>query len=190
MKRFASLLVGAGLLSFTAVAQAGELVDAAAKAEELAKGGRYIEAMDQITEAMGSLWDASPMSFRKAFFVSSPPSGFGVYELRQTPSFKPGEKILIYVEPVGYGYKQDGNVFTVELVGDVEVKTSDGKVLGGQKAFTKFGLSSRVKNREFYAFITYDFSGLAAGNYVAGTTLTDSVTGKSGSFDLPFSIAP
>lgn len=188
MARLACFLSGVALLLSITSAPAGELVDAAAKAEELAAGGRHIEAMDKISSAMDSLWDAAPLGFRKAFFVASQPNGFGVYDLRDNSSFKAGEAMLIYVEPVGYGYKQDGNLFVVDLVADVEVKSADGKVLGGQKGFTKFGLKSRVKNREFYAFITYNFSGLTPGSYVASTTLADPSTGKSGSFDLPFTI--
>jgi hypothetical protein len=165
-----------------------EVAKAAEEAGKLAAGGRYIESLEALGEAASAVWDAAPLSFRKALFVAAQPGGFGVYQLRDGAAFKAGEQILIYAEPIGYGYAREGDLFVVDLVADVEVKNADGGVLGGQKGFTRFGLKSRVKNREFYAFITYTFSGLQPGSYVAATTLTDAASGKSGAFDLAFTI--
>ncbi len=193
MGRIVSLCLAVGLVAAVpgmGLAQNAtiDLTKAAEEAQKLATGGKYIEAIDALDSAAAALWEAAPLSYRKAVLVASQPGGFGVYEQRNGAAFKRDEQILIYAEPVGYGYGKDGNLNAIELVGDVEVKTEDGKVLGGQKAFARFGLKSRVKNREFYAFITYSFSGLQPGNYVAATTLTDTNTGKSGAFDLPFTI--
>ena len=37
-------------------------------------------------------------------FVSSEPTGYGMYEERESNVFAPGETFLLYVEPVGYSY--------------------------------------------------------------------------------------
>lgn len=187
MNRIALLIAGAGLAFFGATAAAGELVDAAARAEALAAEGKHLQALDAMSEGLDLAWAQAPFTVRKALFVSESPSGFGVYQRRDGSVFKPGEKLLVYAEPVGYGYQKSGDIYEIDLVADVSLRHPRGTI-GGQKAFANFGLKSLVKNREFYAFITYDFAGLAPGEYAVKTTLTDRASGKSTEFDLPFTI--
>lgn len=187
MNRLALLIAGAGVALFGATAAAGEVADAAAKAEALAGEGKHLQALDVMSEGLDLLWGQTPLTVRKAVFVQANPGGFGVYQGRDGSVFKPGEKLMIYAEPVGYAYRKDGDAYEVDLVADVALRSPRG-TLGAQKNFATFGLKSLVKNREFYAFITYDFSGLEAGEYVAKTTLTDQVSGKKTSFDMPFTM--
>ena len=68
------------------------------------------------------------------------------------------------------------------------VKTAAGEQLFQQSDFNRLQLGSRVRNREFMAHVTYTLSGLPSGEYVVDTTFRDVVTGKSGTFSLPFVI--
>ncbi len=63
-----------------------------------------------------------------------------------------------------------------------------GEVLLKKSDFQKLQLGSRVRNREFMARFTYTLTGIPAGEYICETTLRDAVTGKSGTFALPFVI--
>ncbi len=187
MNRLAALAISAGLVLGSAAAAAGEIVDAATKAESLAAEGKHLEALDAMSAGVDLLWTQTPLTVRKALFVSEPPSGFGVYKAKEGEAFKPGETIFIYAEPVGYGYRQDGEAYEVSLVADVALRIARG-TLGAQKGFETFGFKSLVKKREFFLPITYDFGSLDPGKYTVETTLTDSVTGNKAKFELPFTI--
>jgi hypothetical protein len=182
---FASAIGGLALLA-SAAASAGEIADAAAKAETLLAEGKGVEAVVAMDKAVGQLWDKLPLSFLEAHIVTSQPSGYGSYEIHPTSRFKPGEQILVYAELAGFGYGRDGDQFVIELDADVELRTKEGKILGGQANFANFSYRSRVPNREFFAVMTYNFTGFAAGDYVVVTRLRDKNSGKSGEFQLPF----
>lgn len=77
---FASLLVTAIL---SGSAPAGD-ADKAAQAESLEADGKYLEPAEAVDQAKTSLWDKSPLSFRRALWVVGKPMGFGVYNPRET----------------------------------------------------------------------------------------------------------
>jgi hypothetical protein len=183
------LLVCAGVFFGMATpTMAGPIVEQAKEVEKLIDGGKGVDAVLAMDNAVAKLWDRLPLTFLEALFVAGRPSGYGIYDQRPDNRFKAGEDMLVYAELAGYEYKRDGNLFVIYIAADVEVKSADGKVLGGKKEFAKFGLRSRVPNREFYAVLTYNFTGLKPGNYVAVTTMTDKASGDVSSFDLPFVI--
>ena len=83
---------------------------------------------------------AGQQTFRSAFdtFVSSESGGYGIYEDRKSNVFKPGETILLYVEPLGYTYgtvtDEDGNtLYTINFTLDFIISDKNENVLGGQE---------------------------------------------------------
>jgi hypothetical protein len=181
----------AGLLlaaSLAGSAPAGEIADKAAQAESLAADGKHLEAIDALNQAAASLWDKSPLSFRKVVWVAEPPSGFGVYNPRETNVYKAGDDMIAYAELVGHGWKKVGDIWQIDLAADVIVKTKDGKRIYSQKDFSKMGVSSRVRNREFMTRFTFTLDGMSAGDYIVDVMLRDLVSGKNGMFSLPFVI--
>ncbi|MCC2110809.1 MAG: hypothetical protein KDJ16_02105 [Hyphomicrobiales bacterium] len=184
ISRFAAAIAAAMFMATSA--NAGEIVDAAAKAENALAEGRHVDALADIDAARGKVWDAVPLTIAKALFVGSRPSGYGAYDERGSNSFKLGEEIMVYAEPVGFGYRADGSYYQIDLVVDFEVRTSTGQVLGGQQNFGVLKARSRYMNKEFHAFLSYSFTGLQVGKYVLVTTLNDAVTGQKASFELPF----
>jgi hypothetical protein len=179
---FIGLLVAAVLAGS---APAGEIADKAARAESLAADGKYLEAIDALSQAATSLWDKSPLSFRKILWVAEPPSGFGVYNPRETNVYKAGDNMIAYAEPVGYGWKKAGDIWQTDLAADVTIKTKDGKHIYSKKDFSKLGVSSRARNREFMTRFTFTLDGMSAGEYMVDVTLRDLVSGKNGMFSLP-----
>ena len=109
MKRTAfalALLAGA---VFSGVASAQSIMDLAKQAESQSADGKSVEAYETMRKATLQVWDASPLVFRRALFVAGSPSGFGIYNPRPDNVFKPGEKLVIYAEPIGFKWEnKDG----------------------------------------------------------------------------------
>ena len=169
-------------------AGAGEIADKAAQAEALAGDGDFAGAMTALDQTAEQLWDRSPLVFRRALWVAEPPNGFGAYNPRENNQYAAGDEMIIYAEPMGFGWRKSGDVWRTDLVSDLTVKDAEGEVLYEQKNFNKLEIGSRVRNREFMATFTYTLTGIPKGEYVLETTLRDAVTGKSGTLALPFVI--
>jgi hypothetical protein len=169
-------------------AGAGEVADKAVQAEALADDGEFIRALSLLDEAAEQLWERSPLAFRRALWVAGPPIGFGAYNPREDNAYSAGDEMIVYAEPVGFGWRKSGDLWQTEFAADLTVRDAEGEVLYEQKDFRKLEVSSRVRNREFMATFTYTLSGIPAGEYTIETTLRDAVTGKSGSVTLPFII--
>jgi hypothetical protein len=189
MQRLIAALLGAfSLVSLSGPGVAQDIAGKAKTAETLAADGKFVAAMDALDEAAAALWDKSPMIFRRALWVAEPPTGFGAYIPREANVFGSGSDMHLYVEPVGFGWRKSGDIWRTDLVIDVLVKTAAGEQLFQQSDFQKLQLASRVRNREFMAHVIYTLTGIPSGEYVIDTTFRDTITGKSGTFSLPFVI--
>lgn len=186
MLRLTTWLIAAIVMTGTAMAQ--DVTNKAKEAEALAASGKYVEAIAALDQAATALWDKAPLSFRRALWVAEPPQGFGAYNPRETNVYAAGDGMIAYVEPVGFGWKKTGDVWRTDMVADLTIKSKQGEVLLRKTDFQKLQLGSRVRNREFMTRFTYTLTGIPPGEYIAETTLRDLVTGKSGTFALPFVI--
>ena len=167
---------------------AGETASSAAEAEALLQAGKAEEAIGALDKAVDAFWAASPLQFRTALFADSVVA-FGKYEKRQDSSFRSGDTVLIYLEPVGYGFVDEGGLMKIALVADIEIKTPGGLLLGKAENFGALEWKGRAKSREVHAQIGLDLPALKPGNYEILVTLRDQATGKSATATLPFSIA-
>lgn len=186
MFRRALFIVTACLVSVTALAQS--ISEDATKAEALARQGKYAEAMTALNDAAAILWQKSPLVCRRILWVADKATGFGEYNLRETDSFKSGESMLAYAEPIGFGWRKSGEIWHTDMVADFIIRDKSGKELFRQDDFGKFDIASRARNREFMLNLSYRVSGAPTGDYVAVTHLRDKVTGKQGECSLPFTI--
>jgi hypothetical protein len=188
MQRIFAALLASVIAS--ASASAGAIADKAAQAESLAADGKYLEAIDVLNQATIPLWGKSPLSFRKALWVAERPRGFGSYNPRETNAYKGDDKMIAYAEPVGFGWRKAGDIWHSDLAADCTLKSKDGKPVASQ---TLTGASLDVSTRSpvfmghFIHFIL-NMSGFSAGEYVADFTVRDAVSGKRGTFSLPFVI--
>ena len=87
--------------AWASLAAAGPVADAAARAEALQAEGDVVGALDALNEAVDTVWNDGPLAFRSIAVVESA-SGFGVFEENADPTFRPDEKLTVYVEPVGF----------------------------------------------------------------------------------------
>lgn len=180
-----ALAAGMGL---GGIAHAQDLTNLAKQAEKDAKDGKNLEAYDAMRKAARQVWNDGPLFFRKAVFVTKAPDGFGIYDLRPDAVFRPGEKLFIYVEPVGFTWQEKDGLNHAQLVADLVLKDGEGTVLGEQKGFGTFTFDSREQNMEVITSLTIDFTESPVGQYAAELKFTDTLGDKSASFELPFEI--
>lgn len=180
----ALLLTFAGLPA----AHAGETSVLAQKAEELAASGKHVESLSAIHEAYMGIWNGMPLGVRKILFVSREPGGYGVYEPRIDNIFKQGEQLIVYSEPVGFGWQDKGGVYFSDISVDFVIRSPSGEVLAEQKSFGRFTFTSREQNTEYMARVNFDLSGAPPGSYVLALTFNDQIDSDSATSELPFEI--
>jgi hypothetical protein len=173
-----------------APARAGEITDAGKAAEQAVTDGDYEAAFESINTARDSIWEQSPLVLRNVNFTAGEPTGYGIYEIRPNNEFKSGEAIVIYTEPRGYGFGEEGDFYVMDMSLDYEVKDVSGKSLAKQENFDSWTLRSRYPNKEFMGKLNYTFSGITPGDYVLSTTVHDKNSEKTASFSIKFKIVP
>ncbi|MFK7838640.1 MAG: hypothetical protein AB8B60_20745 [Sulfitobacter sp.] len=169
--------------------QAGPITDFASEAEQLLEDGDAAAALERLSKATELVWNASPLIVQKALFAESA-TGYGLYVEREAGStFKQGEKLLIYVEPVGYGYGRNG-VGNLAVGFDVDfiLTDTDNKTMFSKEDFAKVSSPLRYKNREFFLNLTVNLTGFPAGDYISNFRLRDQNSDKSATFKLPFTV--
>jgi hypothetical protein len=190
MQRIFAGLVATIMLSGSA--SAGAISDKAAQAESLAAAGKYVEAIEALDQAATSLSDKSPLSFRNAQWVDERPDRFGVYNPRKTHAYSLGENMFAYVELVGIGWTKAGDIWQTDFTASFSLKTKQGGKVLSQMDFEKTqsgGQASRLRTRELMVPFTVVLNNVPAGEYLAEFTVLDAVSGKRGTFALPFVIA-
>ena len=110
--------------------------------------------------------------------------GYGVY-VTHPPVFKPGETIVLYVEPIGYGFKpvidEQGNTLNqMNLTADITIAGSNGTELASFHDIPVGLLTSHNKNTEMYLTLkVIQSSPFPVGDYKIIYTVKDGSTGKS-----------
>lgn len=160
----------------------------AERAREAAAAGRAIEALDALDEAAALIAERMPLTIRRATFVAEEPQGYGVFNPRDSNVFDAGQPLLIYAELAGQGWRRSGDIFRTDLVLDFELLRADGQPLVAQQAFNTIATASRRRNREFFLYVTYGFTGIEPGAYVVRTLVRDRAGNKQSSFDLAFHV--
>ncbi|MER2266018.1 hypothetical protein [Methylobacterium oxalidis] len=158
------------------------------KAATAAVGTQALGEYEAAERAASEAWERLPFAARRAMFVSRKAALYGDYERRPSNVFAPGEPLITYVEPVGFGYRKAGDTYTFEGTIDFAIKKRSGEVLGEQKAFQAYSLSTHARAREFFLNLTVSLSGAPPGDYVLVFTLNDTVRRASTEVEQPFTI--
>ena len=96
--------------------------------------------------------------------------------MRADHRYKPDEKLHLYIEPVGYGFGDDGlGNKVINLAVDLTLKSENGEELGTIADLTSIKLSSRVKNRELFFNLNLSLDPLSTppGKYLADFMVRD-----------------
>jgi len=148
-----------------------------------------LAALDEAENAVIEVWKRLPLTARNVMFVSQKANAYGGYEKRDSNAFAAGEKLLTYVEVIGYKWQETSpGAFKFGVITDFEILTPDGKILGGQRAFQSIEFPTRYRNRELFLSLSISLDGIKPGNYVLAYDIHDKFgTGKVRA-EQPFTI--
>jgi hypothetical protein len=114
------------------------------------------------------------------FVVPGSGQGYGIYEPHNSTIFKPGEKISLYVEPIGYAYKPVQSLNVMNFTADLLVSDKSGRVLTGFQDLPISTILSHHKNKELILTIGLtQTSPFPVGDYILKYIIHDTVSGNS-----------
>jgi hypothetical protein len=149
--------------------------------------GQSLHEIEKRDEAVRQAWQKTPFTMRRALFVTGKPEGFGMYTPRSPAPFKAGEQLVVYAEPLAYGWKSvEGDQYEFGFTVDFVLKTTGGKIIGGQDKFADLVFKSRTQNREIFLKLDLDLTGASPGNYLLDLRVHDSEADKTAMIELPF----
>ena len=145
---------------------------------------QFIKAREQYLRS----WEQSNFSSEFATFViPNSVNGYGIYDEHRSNIFKPGEPIVLYVEPIGFTHKkltdESGNaLYNVKLIPSVIISSKiDNK--SASIDFPPFAFTSHRKNTEAELTITVtQNTPIPEGEYKILYTIKDAQSNKS--FDI------
>ena len=126
--------------------------------------------------------------FHSAFdtYVATEPGGYGVYEARQSNVFKPGETLLLYVEPAGMTYSPstttDGTeqLYNSKMTAEITISDSQGTVLAEIPNIPAGNIMSHHQNKEVFLLLSLDQeSPFPTGDYLIKYVVRDDISGDS-----------
>ena len=182
------LVVMGALVAMTPLAHAAGVAENVQQALALSAQQKNLAALKAMREATIQVWLKSPLKFAAAAMVEKPHAGFGRYQELKSSTIAKDSKIFVHLEPVGFGWNKQGNMFVSHLVADVALLSPAGKKLWGKKAFGVFKLPSRYRLMDYSMNLTFGLKGVPAGSYAMQITVNDKVLGKSNAVKLPFTI--
>jgi hypothetical protein len=147
-----------------------------------------LAAIEAAEKALDAAWEATPLSFRKVLLASEV-IGYGAYVERTDARFRVGNELLVYAEPVGYGYKANADgTNTLGYRADVRIKTAGGELVLEQNDAATVEVTSHARNREFYLTFSLNLTGAPAGEYVLEYVVQDIASDETATISMPFSI--
>ena len=144
-----------------------------------------------------SVWNQSEFNATYSTFVEPfSAAGYGVYEERNN-IFAPGETIVLYVEPVGFGHEQvmdeggdsNGNnnnnnttmLYLMNITADYEIAAANGTEIQLIEDVQAGNITSHRPNTEMFLTLTItpDVQPLPIGSYVITYSVNDEVSDES-----------
>lgn len=139
-------------------------------------------------QAFLSAASATKLAMPVALFVVAKAEGYGMYDARPTNVFKPGEPLVFYIEPEGYGFRTTGDVSQFGVTMDIELRADSGVVLYRKDAFLDQDFTSHHANQEFMLNGNVNINGADTGKYLLVLTLHDKIGAATATTNLPFTI--
>jgi hypothetical protein len=130
-----------------------------------------------------SAWTSSGFHSQFDTFVNST-EGYGIYQEHKSNIFKPGEDIILYVEPVGFSHVpvniNNTKLYLVNLTASVILSDTQGNILFGRENIPILDIVSHTQNTEIFARLRVGQSSpFPPGGYVITYVLNDVPSGKS-----------
>ena len=135
--------------------------------------------MNQTSAGFRSVFDT--------FVIPGSSHGYGVYEEHKSNVFKPGEKIALYIEPVGFTHRpitgttnKSETLYLSNFTADVVISDKAGKVLGGVQNLPVSEILSHHKNNEISLTVSLTQSNpFPVGDYMVKYLIRDVPSGNT-----------
>lgn len=148
-----------------------------------------LDDYDKARKTLLNVWTDLPLTARNITLIQEAAPGYGNYEVHDGQSYKPGDAIHVYVEVLGYGWKDNGDGTLSELLdADLNLLDSGGKLLGTQAGFLNADIRSRQKLFETYLNLGATLSSFEPGDYQLQFVLHDRAAGKTATFEVPVTL--
>ena len=148
-----------------------------------------LAAYEAARQALLSIWAELPLTVRNTTLTEGPATGYGNYTPRSGSEFKAGEKIEVYVEVLGYGWKDNGDGTQSELLdADLNLLNATGQTVASQEKFLTADIKSRQKLLETYLTLDATLTSFEPGAYKLQYVLHDRAGGKDTTFEVPITL--
>jgi PsbP len=130
-----------------------------------------------------SAWTNSGFHSQFETFVNST-DGYGIYQEHKSNIFRPGEDIILYVEPVGFSHVpvniNNTKLYLMNLTASIILSDTQGNILFGRENIPIASIVSHTQNTEMFARLRVGQSSpFPPGGYVISYVVTDVPSGKS-----------
>jgi hypothetical protein len=124
-------------------------------------------------------WNSSGFHSQFDSFVNSA-EGYGIYQEHKSNIFKPGEDIILYVEPVGFSHINNTRLYLINLTASIILSDTQGNILFGRENIPILNIVSHTQNTEMFGRLRVGQSSpFPPGGYVITYILNDVPSGKS-----------
>ena len=128
-------------------------------------------------------WNSSGFHSQLDSFVDSA-EGYGIYQEHKSNIFKPGEDIILYVEPVGFSHMpvniNNTKLYLINLTASIILSDTQGNILFGRENIPILNIVSHTQNTEMFGRLRVGQSSpFPPGGYVITYILNDVPSGKS-----------
>src|SRR5919199_472607 len=140
-------------------------------------------ALNTAREQYLSAWNRSGFHSQFDTFVNST-DGYGIYQEHKSNIFRPGEDIILYVEPVGFSHVpvhiNNTRLYLINLTASIILSDTQGNILFGRENVPVLDIVSHTQNTEMFARLRVGQSSpFPPGGYVITYILNDVPSGKS-----------
>ena len=148
-------------------------------------------AYDAARQALLTIWNEMPLTARNVTLTTATAPNYGNTTLHEGNAYKPGETIHVYVEVLGYGWKDNGDgTVSVLLDADLSLVDGNGTTVASQPKFLSTDIKSREKLLETYLALDARLTQFQPGPYTLRYALHDRAGGKETTFDVPIVLQP
>lgn len=150
-----------------------------------------LNAYEAARQALLAIWAELPLTVRNATLTEVPAPSYGNYTPRASSEYKAGEQIHVYVEVLGYGWKDNGDGTQSELLdADLNLLNSQGTTVASQPGFLKADIKSREKLLETFLTLDATLTSFDPGAYKLQYVLHDRAGNKDATFEMPITLVP
>ncbi len=145
---------------------------------------------DAVRDGLLAVWAELPLTARNATLTAAPATAYGDYTPLDTAVATAGTPVHVYVELLGYGWRDNGDGSFSRLIdADLSLLDADGTTVATQAKFLSIDLRSREKLLETYLTLEATLTAFAPGPYRLAYVLHDRASGKEARFELPITLA-